>query len=116
MTERFPPQNVEGVKTSKLRGGAHCTPPLSGDSPIAPLVTSNSRAVSAASMSSDGTLRCFSRISAKANLILNRSGRQTVLRVTDGPSRQIAGIQQGRGDLVLRAKCMNRDAPVVTGG
>jgi hypothetical protein len=39
MTERFPPQNVEGVKTSKLRGGAHCTPPLSGDSPIAPLVT-----------------------------------------------------------------------------
>ena len=33
----------------------------------------------------------------QANLILNRSGTQTVLRVADGHSRQIAGVQQQRG-------------------
>ena len=33
----------------------------------------------------------------QANLILNRSGTQTVLRVADGHSRQIAGVQQRRG-------------------
>jgi integrase len=33
----------------------------------------------------------------QANLILNRSGTQTVLRVGEGHSRQIAGVQQQRG-------------------
>jgi hypothetical protein len=33
----------------------------------------------------------------QANLILDWSGTQTVLRVADGHSRQIAGVQQQRG-------------------
>ncbi len=37
------------------------------------------------------------RLLKQANLILNRSGTQTVLRVADGQSRQIAGVtQEGR--------------------
>ena len=37
------------------------------------------------------------RLLKQANLIINRSGTQTVLRLADGHSRQIAGVQQQRG-------------------
>ena len=37
------------------------------------------------------------RLLNQANLILNRTGTQSVLRVADGQSRQIAGVQQRRG-------------------
>jgi len=39
------------------------------------------------------------RLLKQANLILNRSGTQSVLRVADGHSRQIVGVQQQRGGL-----------------
>jgi len=45
------------------------------------------------------------RLLKQANLILNRSGTQTVLRVADG-----------HATLVLRAKCMNRGASMGTSG
>ena len=47
----------------------------------------------------------------QANLVLNRSGTQTVLRVADGSRRTDCGSPTAtEEDLVLRAKCMNLDA------
>ena len=37
------------------------------------------------------------RLLKQANLVLNRSGTQTVLRVADGHRSEVAGVQQRRG-------------------
>jgi hypothetical protein len=60
------------------------------------------------------------RLLNQANLLLKRSGTQTVLRVGDGccePVHTLARVPQQEGeDLVLRAKCMNLGAMLGTGG
>ena len=56
------------------------------------------------------------RLMNQANLVLNRSGTQTVLRVAAGHRSESARVNSEAEDLVLRAKVMNLDAQLGTGG
>jgi len=60
------------------------------------------------------------RLLKQANLLLRRSGTQTVLRVGDGCRKLDYTVgrvpQQEEEGLVLRAKLMNLNAPCRTGG
>lgn len=52
----------------------------------------------------------------QANLVLNRSGTRTVLRVADGHAATPRETNSDARDLVLRAKVLNLDASDGTGG